>query len=42
MSESELEAEVSEVFGVDRTGEGDDQFMWSSVCASRVSREEDR
>jgi hypothetical protein len=42
VSESELAAEVSEVFGVDNIGDGGDQFMWSSTEGSRVSREEDR
>jgi hypothetical protein len=42
VSESELVADASEVFGVDRTGDGEDQSMWSLASASRVSREEDR
>lgn len=42
MSESELLAEVSDVIGVERMGEGGVQFMWSSTGASRVSSDEDR
>lgn len=42
MSESELLAEVSEVFGIGRASEGGVQFMWSLISDSWTSREEDR
>lgn len=42
MSESELLAELSDEFGVDRMGEGGVQFMWSSRGASRASNDENR
>ena len=42
VSESELLAEVSDVFGVGRVSEGGVQSMWSSTSDSWTSREEDR
>lgn len=42
MSESELLAEVSDMSGVDRMGEGGAQFMWSLMGDSRASSDEDR
>ena len=42
VSESELLAEVSDVFGVGRVSKGGVQSMWSSMGASWTSREEDR
>lgn len=42
VSESELLADVSDVFGVDRMGEGGVQVMWSLMGASRASSDEDR
>jgi hypothetical protein len=44
VSESEPLLEVSEAFGVERTGEGGDQSMWSELCVSVEfeEREEDR
>lgn len=42
MSESELLAEVSDVFGVERMGKGGVQFMRSLLCSSRASSDDDR